>query len=147
MRQWAPDRAQAGMRMLRQVLSRGIRAADRLSGGAVAGAIAPWLPSVLPAGPVKVRLGGVEGEVPPGTTILQACRQLGVDLEHCCGGEATCGTCRVVIRDGGRRLSRIEPKEGGALQAFQETPDDRLGCQARIYGPVTVEIPEDWRAL
>ena len=130
-----------------RVLKRGVKAADRMSGGVVVEAIAPWVPRILPTGPVKVQLGGVEGEVPSGATVLEACEMLGVELEHCCGGEATCGTCRVTVVSGGRCLSRVEPREGGTLEAYKETPADRLGCQARILAPVVVEIPEDWRAL
>lgn len=137
----------SGVAMLRRVLRRGIEAADRLSGGAVTPALAPWVPSMVPRGPVQVRLGDVVGEVPFGSSILEACALLNVDLEHCCGGEATCGTCRVTVRSGARCLSRVEPREGGTLEAFKETPEDRLGCQAKILGPVSVEIPDDWRSL
>lgn len=133
--------------MLREVLRRGIAAADRLSGGAASGVLSPLRASLGQTSRVRVRLGTVEGEVAPGTTVLEACLALGVDLEHCCGGEATCGTCRITVLQGPRGLSRIDGKEANALSAFAEGERDRLACQARIVGPVAVDIPDDWRAV
>lgn len=133
--------------MLRKMLRRGLDAADRATGGVLRDNLRPFLPVAPASGPVLVRLGGVSGEVPAGITLLQAGALLRVDIEHCCGGEATCGTCRVQVVEGMRRLSRVAPKEAGTLEAFAQGPNDRLACQARVLGPVVVEIPDDWRTL
>ena len=39
---------------------------------------------------------GRQGEVPSGTTVLQAARTLGVDIDSVCGGRAMCA-CRAII--------------------------------------------------
>ena len=46
---------------------------------------------------------GLTGDVEPGTTVLDAARQLGVDLDSVCGGRGICGHCQVVPGDRGVR--------------------------------------------
>ena len=38
---------------------------------------------------------GLRGEFADGTTVLDAARQLGVDLDSVCGGRGICGRCQV----------------------------------------------------
>ena len=38
---------------------------------------------------------GLQGTVPKGTTVLEAARELGVDLDTVCGGRGICGRCQV----------------------------------------------------
>ena len=133
--------------MLRRVLMQGLSRANRLSGGRLGEQLGDVIPGLRPDGPVDIVIAGARGRVPAGTTVLDACRRLGVELEHCCGGESTCGTCRVTILEGGKNLSRVHPREGGTLEGVMEGPNDRLGCQARIHGPVKIEVPDDWRGI
>ncbi|NIR98112.1 MAG: 2Fe-2S iron-sulfur cluster binding domain-containing protein, partial [Gammaproteobacteria bacterium] len=43
---------------------------------------------------------GKRGRFEDGTTVLQAARSLGVDLDSVCGGRALCGRCQVVVTEG-----------------------------------------------
>ena len=43
---------------------------------------------------------GRQGNVPSGTTVLQAARTLGVDIDSVCGGRAMCGRCQIVVGEG-----------------------------------------------
>ena len=96
-----------------------------------------------PTGPVTVEFAGLStGEVPGGVTLLEAARLLGVDLNHYCGGTCSCGTCRVVVVDGLRLLSRAEGREEMVLGASSTARGDRLACQARVLGPVKVRVPD-----
>ena len=38
---------------------------------------------------------GKRGKFPVGTPVLQAARELGVDIDSICGGRACCGRCQV----------------------------------------------------
>jgi len=76
-----------------------------------------------------------------GDTLLTALINNGYDISHYCGGMASCGTCRIVIRDGSPHLSKIQGREQMVLGYESAEAGDRLACQARIHGPVTVEIP------
>ena len=43
---------------------------------------------------------GKRGSFPKGTTILDASRSLGVDLDSVCGGRAICGRCQIELAEG-----------------------------------------------
>jgi hypothetical protein len=43
---------------------------------------------------------GKRGRFPRGTTVLDAARELGVNVEIVCGGRDTCGRCQVVVQEG-----------------------------------------------
>lgn len=105
------------------------------------------LPPLRRDEPFMVHLNGQAHRVEPGITVLAACERHRQEIESSCGGNATCGTCRVRILGGKRYMSKVARKERGALHAFKESDDDRLACQAQIYGPVDIEIPDDWRGL
>lgn len=87
---------------------------------------------------------GKSGEVPADLSLLDAAEQLGFPLNHDCGGNASCTTCRVDVIAGGENLSDIDFDEQDLLdrEALTE-PYHRLGCQARILGNVIVQVPEE----
>lgn len=76
-------------------------------------------------------------------TLLEAARANGIQLEHNCGGNCSCTTCHIIVRDGAENLSKMEEEEDDRLEECEErTAGSRLGCQVRVLGDVTVEIPE-----
>ena len=88
------------------------------------------------------------GEVDMNTSLLDAAKALGVPLNHDCGGNASCTTCRVEVQMGHEQLSEIDFDEQDLLdrEALSE-PWHRLGCQARVLGDVIVRVPETkWEA-
>lgn len=91
---------------------------------------------------------GRSGEVAADLTLLEAAEALGFPLNHDCGGNASCTTCRVEVQTGAEHLSEIDFDEQDLLdrEALSE-PWHRLGCQARIQGDVVVRVPEKkWEA-
>ncbi len=91
---------------------------------------------------------GRSGEVEMNISLLDAAKALGFRLNHDCGGNASCTTCRVEVQAGMDQLSEIEFDEQDLLdrEALTE-PWHRLGCQARIHGDVVVRVPEKkWEA-
>jgi 2Fe-2S ferredoxin len=87
---------------------------------------------------------GKSGEVQTDLSLLEAAEQLGFPLNHDCGGNASCTTCRVDVIAGSENLSEIDFDEQDLLdrEALTE-PYHRLGCQARILGDVIVQVPEE----
>ncbi len=87
---------------------------------------------------------GKSGEVPENVSVLEAAELLGFPLEHDCGGNASCSTCRVEVMVGGEHLSEIDFEEQDLLdrEALTE-PYHRLSCQAKIFGDVMVQVPEE----
>tara|TARA_B100001123_G_C15335424_1_gene1032644 strand:- start:4601 stop:5002 length:402 start_codon:yes stop_codon:yes gene_type:complete len=75
-------------------------------------------------------------------SFLDVAINLGISLEHACGGSCACTTCHVIVRQGMDSLSEMEDDEADRLDtAWDLTTASRLGCQAIIKGDVVVEIP------
>ncbi len=88
--------------------------------------------------PVTVSPPGNAVYVLPGTRLLEALAAAGVALDLPCGGEGTCGKCRVRVTRG-----TLEPgaAERRAFSAEEVEGGIRLACQAVVQGPLSVEIP------
>ncbi len=82
------------------------------------------------------------GEVDVNTSLLDAAKGLGLPLNHDCGGNASCTTCRVEVQTGLDQLSEIDFDEQDLLdrEALSE-PQHRLACQAKVLGDVVVRVP------
>ncbi len=101
---------------------------------------------------------GRQGHVPAGTTILEAARSLGVEIESICGGRQTCGKCRVIIEEGffpklGIRSSQDHASpvsEREARYAQRKGLDiehgHRLSCSAMVCGDLLITVPEESQA-
>ena len=76
-------------------------------------------------------------------SLLDVCMNLGIPLEHACGGSCACTTCHVIVKDGlDNNLSEMDDEEADRLDmAPGLTLHSRLGCQAVVKGDVVVEIP------
>lgn len=92
---------------------------------------------------------GRRGAFPEGTTVLDAARTLGVDLDSVCGGRGICGRCQVVIgsRPGvearADRLSAPGTTETDYQGRRPLGTGHRLGCAARIVEDVVIDVPPD----
>ena len=84
---------------------------------------------------------GKRGRFPLGTPLLQAARELGVDVDSVCGGRALCGRCQVTLSEGefakhgiSSRADHISPpsptEERYRARNKQMQPGRRLSCQA-----------------
>lgn len=90
---------------------------------------------------------GRQGDVKSGTSVLDAARGLGVDLDSICGGRGICGRCQVQM--GSSKTvpldpSRISPPnkvETDYDGSRQLAPGSRLGCQAFLLGDVVIDVP------
>jgi uncharacterized 2Fe-2S/4Fe-4S cluster protein (DUF4445 family) len=97
---------------------------------------------------------GKRGRFAEGTSVLDAARKLGVDLDSVCGGRGICGRCQVLIGEG------TNPKLGiissvshvSAWNAVEARYVDkrgalaegrRLGCQAQVCGDLLIDVPAD----
>lgn len=93
---------------------------------------------------VRFLLEKLEVEVPVGTTILEAAKQIHAPEGDRCGGVCACSTCHVYVRAGEKNVSEPEDEELDILEkAFDPRPSSRLGCQAKILGDVDIEITRE----
>ena len=96
---------------------------------------------------------GKRGHFDQGTTILQASRSLGVDLDSVCGGRAICGRCQIQPTEGEfakhgitssfSNLNRLTESEIKYSKRKGLEASRRLGCQTVISGDVVIDIPEE----
>ena len=96
---------------------------------------------------------GKRGDFPVGTPILQAARQLGVDLDSVCGGRGICGRCQVVpgigdfskfkVKSKPENVSEFGKVEDRYKQKRGMKDDRRLGCSSFIHGDLVIDIPAD----
>lgn len=94
---------------------------------------------------------GRQGDVDSGSTVLDAARQLGVDLDSVCGGRGICGRCQVVpafgefakhaIVSSAAHLSPIGATETAYNGRRPLEKGGRLGCTALITGDVVIDVP------
>ncbi|MGF7030462.1 2Fe-2S ferredoxin [Paenibacillus mucilaginosus] len=81
--------------------------------------------------------------VRPGTTLLEASRRARVTIRTRCAGKAACLMCKVRVTEG-MESGLAEPGKNERLKlGGQEQYGYRLACQAKVTGPVQVEVPED----
>jgi len=94
---------------------------------------------------------GRRGTVAVGTTLLDAARKLGVDLDSVCGGRGICGRCQVEPTFGefAKHGITVADDHVSARGAVEETyrgrrplsGTRRLGCAAMVCGDLVVDIP------
>ena len=92
---------------------------------------------------------GRRAKVDEGTTVLDAARLLGVDLDSICSGRGICGRCQVRIGSTpGIPASdaSLSPPGTTETQYRGKRPlarDHRLGCAAHIVDDVVIDMPPD----
>lgn len=96
---------------------------------------------------------GKRGRIAIGTPVLQAARQLGVDLDSVCGGRGICSKCQVAPGYGefAKHGVSVAPDALSPRNAVEDRYDRvrglkegrRLGCQARIMGDVVLDVPPE----
>ncbi|HEY7763003.1 MAG TPA: ASKHA domain-containing protein [Actinomycetota bacterium] len=96
---------------------------------------------------------GKRGRFHDDSSVLDAARSLGVDLDSVCGGRGICGRCQIVVADGEFAKHRITSR-ADHLTPFSEpearyrersglAADRRLGCHARVTGDLVIDVPPE----
>ena len=96
---------------------------------------------------------GRRGRFERGTTVLEAARRLGVDLDSVCGGRGICGRCQVEVDEGehakhaitsaASHLSALSDSEIAYAADRGLADGRRLGCIARVEGDLVVDVPPE----
>ncbi|MFH1382493.1 MAG: ASKHA domain-containing protein [Chloroflexota bacterium] len=84
--------------------------------------------------------GNVDIVVEPGANLLETAIQAGVRLIASCGGEGTCGTCKVVIKEG-----EVETKRTAKLSDEEYQRGVRQACQSKVITDLKVYLPVESR--
>ena len=96
---------------------------------------------------------GKRGRFPVGTPVLQAARDLGVDLDSVCGGRGICSRCQITPSYGDFSKHGVIAEEGALSEwnAVEQRYKDkrglkqgrRLGCQAKIENNIVIDVPAE----
>ena len=97
---------------------------------------------------------GRRGTFPLGTPVLDAARELGVDIASICGGRGLCGRCQVLCSEGdfpkhgivssNEHLSPFTATERDyGLRRQPLAPGRRLGCHATVRGDLVIDVPPE----
>ncbi len=99
---------------------------------------------------------GRRGEVARGINIIEASRQMGVDIEALCGEKKVCGKCKVRVEQGTfekygitsspEHCSEWQKEEGKFISDKERAEGYRLGCVAKLNGDALIFVPEESRA-
>jgi uncharacterized 2Fe-2S/4Fe-4S cluster protein (DUF4445 family) len=87
---------------------------------------------------IKFLPSGTIVQAEPGTSILEAAREAGIELDSPCGGKGTCGKCIVRIASGDADSESL-----GILSRSAVAEGYVLACATRVLkSPLDIEIPE-----
>ena len=94
---------------------------------------------------------GRRGRFPEGTMVLDAARELGVDIDSVCGGRGICARCQIEVETGAfpkhgltsdaAHLGRRNEVEDACAGRRGLGEGRRLSCQAPLIGDVVVDVP------
>ncbi len=77
---------------------------------------------------------------PAGSTLLNTLSSNQIFIPSACGGQGTCGVCRVKVNEGGGSLL---PTETGHVTRGDAREGIRLSCQVKVKQDMKIEIPAE----
>ena len=94
---------------------------------------------------------GRQGTVDKGVNLLQAARQIGVDIDSVCGGRAMCGRCQIEVGEGefakhgisssATNLTKPNLSETRYSEKRNLEEGRRLACQCCVLDDLVVDVP------
>lgn len=98
---------------------------------------------LVQSGNVKILINGDESKAvttAAGSTLLNTLADNQIFIPSACGGQGTCGVCRVTVREGG---GSILPTETGHINRGDAREGCRLSCQVKVKQDMEIEIPAE----
>ncbi len=98
---------------------------------------------LVQSGDVRILInGGPEKAIttPAGSTLLNTLADNQIFIPSACGGQGTCGVCRVTVNEGG---GSILPTETGHISRGEAREGCRLSCQVKVKQDMEIEIPAE----
>lgn len=79
--------------------------------------------------------------VPEGALIIDICETEETSILFGCR-DGACGACMIRVLENPQNLSKMEEHERDFLETMAAREDERLACQCKVLGDVTVEVAE-----
>ncbi|MBI1620819.1 NADH:ubiquinone reductase (Na(+)-transporting) subunit F [Aquamicrobium zhengzhouense] len=97
---------------------------------------------LIPDTALRVRVNDVQTiEARRGAKLLEVLHGANIPIPAACGGNGTCGQCRVVAT--GEGAGELRSTELGLLSARERRNNVRLACQVALRGSVDVTVPPE----
>jgi ferredoxin len=80
-------------------------------------------------------------DVVEGYALIDMCEDHDTSILFGCR-DGACGACMVKIVSGADKISPMQDNEKDFLETMAARPDERLACQCKVYGDVTLEVSE-----
>lgn len=80
-------------------------------------------------------------EVEQNASIIDVCETQDTSILFGCR-DGACGACMIRVLENPEHLSKMEEHERDFLETMAAREDERLACQCRVLGNVTVEVSE-----
>lgn len=90
---------------------------------------------------VKITTDDLTIDVREDYPLIDMCEEYDTSILFGCR-DGACGACMVRILDGAENLSPMQDDEKDFLETMAAEPDERLACQCKVRGDVTLEVSE-----
>jgi ferredoxin len=80
-------------------------------------------------------------DVEAGSMIIDVCESEETSILFGCR-DGACGACMIRVLENPQNLSPMEDHERDFLETMAARDDERLACQCKVLGDVTVEVAE-----
>ena len=90
---------------------------------------------------VKITTDDLTIDVREDYPLIDMCEEYDTSILFGCR-DGACGACMVRILDGSENLSPMQDDEKDFLETMAAEPDERLACQCKVRGDVTLEVSE-----
>ena len=87
-----------------------------------------------------INKGAREEEVEGGSTLLNSLNSAGIFIPSACGGQGSCGLCKLKVHEG---APPVLPTEEPHLSKDEIADHVRLCCQLKVHEDMDLEIPEE----
>ena len=78
-------------------------------------------------------------------SLLKHFQENQIDWMHACGGKGRCTTCKVIVTEGETHFQPMTVHEKRYHQEGALNAHERLACQAKISGDVSVIVPNEYQ--
>jgi ferredoxin len=80
-------------------------------------------------------------EVPKNYALIDMCEDYDTSILFGCR-DGACGACMVHVKEGAENLTPMQDDEKDFLETMAAEEDERLACQCKVLGDVTLEVSE-----
>ena len=92
------------------------------------------------SGKVKININASnEIETESGNSLLSTLSDNGIHLSSACGGKGSCAQCKLQVIEGGGEMLPTESVHFSRKEAKEHW---RLGCQVKVKGDMSIEVPQ-----